>query len=227
MSPRYSLSVPEAEKISSRLTELMAQRDFSQSSLARRVGCTPAAINQIALGKTLRSKYLPDIARALGVPLPYLMGDIDDPSDWDSIARPETADSVEIAEIDLAYGMGGTYLDDGMVSENSVPFPRDWLRLFTKSSPENLFFARGRGDSMMPTIGDGDIVLIDRSQDTIRMRDELWAAALGGVGMIKRLRPNGDGSVSILSDNPNVGEDKAVDDELFVIGRVVAVVRKV
>ncbi|NVE96087.1 hypothetical protein HUO12_14370, partial [Altererythrobacter sp. JGD-16] len=54
----------------------------------------------------------------------------------------------------------------------------------------------------------------------------IWAFSFGGVGMIKRLRPRPDGSVAILSDNPSVPEDRAVDDELHLIGRVVARVAK-
>ncbi|KNH02632.1 transcriptional regulator [Qipengyuania citrea LAMA 915] len=80
---------------------------------------------------------------------------------------------------------------------------------------------------MAPTIGSNDQMLIDRSIDTLRIADQIWAFTFGGFGMVKRLRPRPDGSVAILSDNPNVPEDRAVDDELFIIGRVVAIVRKV
>ena len=87
--------------------------------------------------------------------------------------------------------------------------------------------ADGLGDSMAPTIGSNDQMLIDRSIDTLRVADQIWAFSFGGVGMVKRLRPRPDGSIAILSDNPAVPEDRAVDDELFLIGRVVAIVRKV
>ena len=90
-----------------------------------------------------------------------------------------------------------------------------------------MFIAEGLGDSMSPTIGTNDLLLIDRSADTLRVADQIWAFSFGGAGMVKRLRPRPDGSIAILSDNPSVAEDKAVDDELFLIGRVVAIVRKV
>lgn len=58
----------------SRLTDLMHENGDDQSSLARRVGCTPAAINQILTGRTQRSKFLPEIAELYDVSLGFLTG---------------------------------------------------------------------------------------------------------------------------------------------------------
>ena len=129
--------------------------------------------------------------------------------------------------IDLAYGMGGTYLEDVDPETRLEPFPLSFIRRYTKAKADELVIADGLGDSMAPTIGSNDQMLIDRSVDTVRVADQIWAFSFGGVGMVKRLRPRPDGSIAILSDNPSVPEDRAVDDELFVIGRVVAIVRKV
>lgn len=134
---------------------------------------------------------------------------------------------MEIPVLDLAYGMGGTYLEEVTPDARFEPFPKSFIRRYTKARAEDLFVADGLGDSMAPTIGSNDQMLIDRSIDTVRVADQIWAFSFGGVGMVKRLRPRPDGSVAILSDNPNVPEDRAVDGELFVIGRVVAIVRKV
>lgn len=60
--------------IQQRLTTLMEEQQIDQSTLARRVGCTPAAINQILTGRTVRSRFTPDIAEELGVSIEYLTG---------------------------------------------------------------------------------------------------------------------------------------------------------
>jgi transcriptional regulator with XRE-family HTH domain len=57
-----------------RLSELMSENGDDQSSLARKIGCTPAAINQILTGRTQRSRLLPEIADHYDVALPYLLG---------------------------------------------------------------------------------------------------------------------------------------------------------
>ncbi|BBF81861.1 hypothetical protein EM6_2469 [Asticcacaulis excentricus] len=76
---------------------------------------------------------------------------------------------------------------------------------------------------MYPTIGDGDVLLIDRSQNTPTMGDQIWAITQYGLGMIKRLRPAAEG----YKDNPNVPPDTAADGSMHIIGCVIAVVGRV
>lgn len=135
-------------------------------------------------------------------------------------------DDVELDEIDVAYGLGASYVD-APIATRKVRFTRDWLRHFTDSAPEHLFVATGIGESMYPTIHTNDVVIVDRSQQTPRMGDQLWALAYGDVGMIKRLRPMPDGSLKMLSDNQAVPPEVAYDGEAHIIGRVVAITRKV
>lgn len=211
-----------------RLQFLMKEQGLSQQALAERVGVKQPTINRLVHGEQGGTKFLHLIAAELGTTAHYLTGEIDEPYPEDGYRPPaKDINSVEVQEIDLAYGMGGQYLDDIPVKANTVRFTRDWLRNFTDAKPDDLFFARGIGNSMMPTILDSDIVLIDRSQDSMRMNDQIWALSFGGMGMIKRLRSMPDGSLRIMSDNASVREDRATDDEAHLIGRVVAVVRKI
>ncbi|MDX1966580.1 MAG: S24 family peptidase [Planctomycetaceae bacterium] len=147
------------------------------------------------------------------------------PTPLQSPVRIDRPDQVEVAEIDLRYGLGATYLDD---NPDAAPrtFSRAWLRNFTDSPPDQLFWARGQGNSMEPEIREGDIVLIDRRQQSPHMADLIWAFAYGETGMIKWLRPMPDGSVKIMSSNQSVRPEVAHDGELSIIGRVVAVVKK-
>ncbi|MFO6448811.1 S24 family peptidase [Erythrobacter sp. NE805] len=144
------------------------------------------------------------------------------------LARP-APEMVEIAAIDLNFGLGAAFMDSEIVEHqvDTMLFPREWLRSITRSPPEELYWARGIGNSMEPTIGDGDVILIDRSAVGSSFGDVYWAIAYGQTGMIKRLRPMPDGSVKILSDNPNVPPEIAHDGELHVFGRVIAVVRRI
>lgn len=147
-------------------------------------------------------------------------------NDTPPIVQSGSDDDVEIEQWDVAYGMGaGGYLDLPTTGERHK-FSRSWLRQFTSAPPEKIFLADGTGDSMFPTILDADKVMIDTTQREVRMADRIWAAAFGQVGIIKRLRPSPDGSVKILSDNPSVPPEVAYDNELFIVGRVVAIIRK-
>lgn len=142
---------------------------------------------------------------------------------------PPVEDMVQIAEIDLRFGLGGALMDQDVYEQHveTMGFPRAWVRYITDTPAKHLYWARGQGNSMEPNIGDGDVILIDRSQQTPGFGDLYWAIAYGQTGMIKRLRPMPDGSVKILSDNPNVPPEVAYDGELHVFGRVIAVVRRI
>ncbi|XAP77923.1 S24 family peptidase [Citromicrobium bathyomarinum] len=217
-----------------RLKERMAECGLSQQALADRVGVKQPTINRLINGGQAGSKHLHRIAAALRTSPGYLLGETDDPSPTAAAQErslPNTSTSqddriLEIPVLDLAYGMGGTYLEDIDPAASLEPFPLSFIRRYTKARAEDLVIAEGVGDSMAPTIGSSDQLLIDRSVNTLRIADKVWAFSFGGLGMVKRLRARGDGSIAILSDNPLVPEDRAVDDELFIIGQVVGVMKK-
>lgn len=163
------------------------------------------------------------------------MGETDDPSPsaigehrlaFRGAPREVDPDIVEIDHVEIGFGMGGGFLEEAGEVEKRA-FSRAWLREFTDAPPELLAWARGDGDSMEPTIRDGEVVLIDRRFTTPGPDDKIWAIALGDFGMIKRLRSLPDGTVEIHSDNDRVPVQTAVDGELHVIGRVRAVIRRV
>lgn len=223
-----------AEIVGARLEWLIEDRRTSQSAVAREIGVSQPSIGRLISGETRETGKLIELARALRTTPEFLIGETDE-SDSGAVqghrlglrgAEPATdPDIVELDEIDLRYGLGGTYID-GPVQSVRRQFSRTWLRNFTRASPEHLFWTIGDGDSMEPTIRSGEVILIDRSDITPRTGDAIWACAYGHVGMIKRLCPLPDGTVEILSDNDRVPTRVAADGELHVIGRVVAVVRR-
>lgn len=215
-----------------RIASLLEQQDMSQSELARRVGIAQPTISALIHGNNAGSKHLHKIAAVLGTTPGYLSGDTDDPSE-DAVSLPspelfaEQFNLALIPELELGYSMGGGSIFDDFRHTGIVPFQRDWLRGMMRGNFEDLFVARGEGDSMQPTLLDGDIVLIDTAQKDIRQQDRIWALAYGDLGMIKRVRRLSGGTYSIMSDNPAVAPFTAVDDEMYVIGRVVWIGRKI
>lgn len=202
------------------------------AQLARLVGISPQAMRKIVIGETTNTAHIYRISKALETTPEYLVGETDEPLQT-GLSAPSTAadatddeeDIVKILEIDLAFGMGSTFLDVP-VKEKPRIFSRTLLSSLTHANPSKIYMARGIGDSMAPTIHNDDIILIDASANTIRMSDQIWAFAYGGFGMIKRLRPMPDGGVKLLSDNPAVSDETAYDGELHVMGKVVAIIRR-
>lgn len=218
----------DAERLRDRMSEL----GFTQTALAAKVGVSQAAIAKLTRGEALNSRHLHRIARELETTPHYLTGETDDRSEGalpvpnaDMVA--EQLNSVMLPEYDVGFSMGGgTMLYDNGDREFR-PFPRDWLRPLVKGSFDQVFIARGEGDSMQPTLLDGDVVVVDTAQNNINQHDRLWALSYGELGMIKRVRRLPDGGFQINSDNPAVSPITAYDDEMHVVGRVVWIGRRV
>lgn len=134
---------------------------------------------------------------------------------------------VLIPEYDIGYSMGGGAVVTDQQPKGLVPFQREWLRGLFAGAVEDLLVARGEGDSMEPTLKDGDIVLIDTSQREVRQQDRIWAVAFGDLGAIKRIRKVPGNSFLIMSDNPAVQPQPATEEDIYLIGRVVWVGRRI
>ena len=80
---------------------------------------------------------------------------------------------------------------------------RNWLKSVSQARPEDLSIIRVSGDSMSPTLADGDDILVDRSDGAARLRDGIYVLTRDDTLMVKRLslHPAGN-SLTIASDNP-------------------------
>lgn len=210
----------------------MQRAGITQTQLAAEIGAKQPTVGKLLRGETRATRFLDRIADALDTTPLFLRGETDNPDRShvpQVLSRAELSHEmglVKLREIDLNFGMGSSYLDVP-VTESIRHFSRDWLQEYTKADPDKLFFARGIGDSMSPTLHDHDLLLVDCSRQTLNIHDKIWAIAYGGCGAIKRLRPLPDGSVEIISDNPLVPNAIAVDGELHILGRVVAYQRRI
>jgi hypothetical protein len=132
-----------------------------------------------------------------------------------------------IPEVEITYSLGGGALAEDYPDSRMVPFRQDWLDRLTRGFKADVFLARGQGDSMMPTILDDDDVLVNRADNVVRQQDRIWALGYGELGMIKRVRRLPSGLFQLNSDNPAVSAIEATEDELFVVGRVIWIGRRV
>lgn len=220
-----------ADIVGSRLEKLIEDRRLSQSAVARLIGVSQPSIGRLISGETRKSSKIIELARVLETTPEYLIGERDNPDQGytPTPPSPELASDLGLSpvkEIDLTFGMGVGYIDDAFVEDSVRYFPTSWLRELTRTAPEHLVFARAKGDSMKPTLTDGDIVIIDMQKNSIREQDAVWAVAVGQIAMVKRIWANADGSYKIKSDNPNVDAEIAVDGEMHVMGQIVGKIGK-
>jgi len=109
-----------------------------------------------------------------------------------------------------------------------LAFREQWLDRITSAKDEDLAVLFADGDSMEPTLRDGDTMLIDRSQVNIR-RPGIYVIGFEGTLNVKRVSVNElEGTIRISSDNPAYSSyDATLEDNFQVAGRVVWIGRKI
>ena len=80
-----------------------------------------------------------------------------------------------------------------------------------------------KGDSMEPTLSNGDLILLDTSHGRVE-DNAVYALQHNGTLLVKRIQRRMDGSVVVKSDNPRYESEALNADQvgaLKVVGRVV------
>ena len=128
---------------------------------------------------------------------------------------------VPVGRLDLRAAAGAGAFAEGERPIAHIAFDPGWLRRVARGRPEQLALIRVAGESMAPTLGDGDDILIDRGDGAERLRDGIYVLRLEGALVVKRLAIGADG-VTIGSDNPAWADLPPVPrSELDLVGRVV------
>ncbi len=76
------------------------------------------------------------------------------------------------------------------------------------------------GESMEPTLQDGSIVFVDRTQTDIDKNGIFIASTTGGL-FIKRIQRRPDGMIDLISDNSMYPPQAVAADEVTIVGKVV------
>ncbi|KXX64201.1 hypothetical protein AY586_14735 [Marichromatium gracile] len=107
-----------------------------------------------------------------------------------------------------------------------LAFTSDWARQ-TGVRPSNAVVVYAKGDSMEPSICDGDVLLIDIDTAGDDIRDgQVYAIRYGHELRVKRLFRRYDGSLILRSDNAGRYPEEIIppkdqSGQVHVIGRVV------
>jgi phage repressor protein C with HTH and peptisase S24 domain len=125
-------------------------------------------------------------------------------------------------DVHLSAGNGHEQVEIDLVKDNPQAFRSEWIRLM-RLKPAKLAAMRAAGDSMEPTIHDGDSLLVDTSQTNV-VDGKVYALWYDGGERVKRLFRLPGGGLRIVSDNarfPTVEVASGYAEHVRVIGRVV------
>lgn len=206
----------------------------SAALFAERIGMGAVTYRSYENGQVKFAKHAVRFGKALGVGADWLIagGAIPDGAERHlstHAAAHVVASDLNIAmirQVDITYAMGDGSVIADYPDTGAVPFDRNFLSMLGVRAPDAVFICRGEGDSMAPTLFGGDIVMIDTSRNRVTMQDQIWALAVAGAGMIKRLRPLPNNKVLVLSDNPLVPDQEYEVDDVYVVGRVIWIGRQ-
>ena len=210
------------------LDRLLAERGVDYARISQVIGRNPAYIQQYIKRGSPRRLAEDDRARIaayLGVPEAMLGGPMQRVA---SPARVRGPGMILVTKLAIGASAGAGASVDGEAVEGEVAFDPKWLRDLG-ADPRALSIIRVEGDSMAPTLDDGDDILVDGGDAAGRLRDGIYVLRMDDVLMVKRVaRAPGQGRISVISDNPHY---RSWDDlpmaSVQLVGRVVWTGRRV
>lgn len=138
---------------------------------------------------------------------------------------PAGSDLVPVYDVTASAGHGAVVDVEDHVS--NLAFSSQYLREMTNAKGGQLAAIRVKGDSMIPTIQDDDMVVIDMTKTNLDF-DGLFVMRVGEALQIKRIgRGARRSSVMVIADNslyPPVDTERT---EIDVVGKVIWYGRKV
>lgn len=205
-----------------RLVALAAERGVSLSALSGLLGRNAAYLQQFVRKGSPRKLEENDrrtLAEFFGVD----EGELGAPA-RDTVLTVGTglparaADWADIPRLPLgaSAGPGTMALDPAPIDR--LRFSGRWLRQ-QGLEPGQLSVIEVEGDSMEPTLRDGDEILVDRAPRPLR--SGLHVIRLDDVLLVKRLEPGPAGTLLIISDNPAYPRMERPRADVAVLGRVV------
>jgi phage repressor protein C with HTH and peptisase S24 domain len=104
-----------------------------------------------------------------------------------------------------------------------IGFRHDWVRAEFGIEPDHLAIETAVGESMLPNIQDGDLLLVDTTENRFRSFG-VYVLEIAGERLVKRVQPKLDGSLTLISDNTTYEAEHippAQAGEIAVVGRVI------
>ena len=200
-----------------RLEKSLDDNNVTASELSRNIGVASSVVYSWKIRDSIpRADIAVKVAEELNTTVEYLVN-----GTGDNITQSKNTFLVPILNQELSAGHGELLPEEDVV-EGLLSLPL-WLR---KKFGNNLGALYVHGDSMQPTLNDGDMVVCDSlGWDN---SDGIFAIRLNGNGYVKRIQVV-NGKVLIKSDNPNYETitEPLDSNAISIIGKVRMIIKSV
>jgi hypothetical protein len=198
------------------LDGLIRDRREDYASLSRLIGRNPSYIQQYlkrGTPKRLDEADRRTLARYFGVSESLL-------------GRPDAGEGgplKKIARLNVHASAGQGAFAAQETPSDAMVFSEHMLRSLAGGDPSGLSMISVVGDSMEPTLTEGDDILVNRLDGRARLRDGIYVLRMGDALLVKRIACGPDAvQISIISDNEAYPALVDVDPRgVSLIGRVV------
>ena len=216
---------------SDRIAQRMKELGLQHKDLVVATGASKGTVtNWISGVNTPTNERLIKLAQALKTTSSWLLTGNSSPEfaqvePWDS-NTPLDDDEIEIPFFkDFTFACGGGSISEAIANETrKLRMSKATLRNLSITK-ENAVAATAMGDSMSPTIKDGDTIHLDLGRKNIK-DGKIFAICIGGLFYCKRLYNLPLGGVRIVSDNAvefpelHLSEQERIDQQFEIIGWV-------
>lgn len=212
--------------IAQRLKARAFQLDMSPAAVAEASGLNRSFIYDIIRGKSVRPtrSKLQKVADVLRVDVAWLIdGDGTLEGEEPKIYSPDMT-FVGISGVKAKASAGGgtiVHAEDEQAGK-MYHFRQSWIENELDANAKQLRILRVTGDSMMPTLNDGDTILVDMGRKS-PYPPGLFVLHDGMGLMAKRIEhiPSSEPPrISVTSDNPNYSPYECLLDEVNIVGRI-------
>lgn len=205
--------------ICDRFRAVRVELGFSQQEMSEKTGLSRNAWQTYELGKSTPGTPVYQALLGMGISANWLISGIGNMT----ATCGKGLSGYSFLPLFAAVGSMG---DGGCCSDDIVDwlaFADDWLRLELRAKASDLAVIVSHGDSMLPTICPGEILIVNHAKRTLQ-GDGIYVLNVNGNCMVKRLQIMIDGSVQIVSDNPAYSAQVVRNgdlDSIVISGRVV------
>ena len=211
------------------LARLVADRGEDYASLSRLLGRNPSYIQQFikrGVPRKLDGDDRRTLARYFSVREDLLGGAEERPIGYVASVRPLGDDLVVVPRLAVDASAGPGTIVEQEPRRGRVAFGAGFLREIAGGSAATSML-RVSGDSMEPTLADGDEILVASRDPGEPLRDGIYVLRADGALLVKRIARNPSGGLTIRSDNPAYPAWECRSADVEVIGRVVWAGRRI
>lgn len=204
------------ENVREELDRLIRRKNYGYAAISRMLGRNPSYVQQFIKRGSPRKLDDEDrkvLASFFGVDEQILGGPAN--------AVIDGMVEFPILDVQASAGFGAVAASEN--AQTRFGFDERWLRSLTSAKSATLSIVRVMGDSMEPTLNEGDEVLVDASDHASRLRDGIYVLRADDTLVVKRvaIKPGGN-QITIASDNPAYPTWHDMErSEVHVVGRVI------